>query len=384
VHVFAELRGPAWVVLDGTQFVVSWNIDPVDPLPHAGNPVTAPATGVNMQFNPGPTAKWTAFVNAHRAMSETVRWLDLGNTVPIVPLVVHASSGGTACGGYYYPPSSTGNQWPGGGLLFYEGHINCIPGFRPEANAAYSTYVAREYGHFVARNLMGIEITHATQAFHEGFGDTLALLLYDTEFFAEDNFGCGEDSRWPRNPDPAKKAVFPRCDDSTGNCSTSYSGIQHCRGELLAALWRDLDQELGNTAVRELFLDWIMIAQAPTFDGCPGSSPPEGPDQAADDGTLVDVLAAAGNNSPHIATICDVFEGRLIEHPGPAPHPCQDSAGWYCYADCDSSAILDFWDFLCFQNAFGAGDSYADCDGDGGPTFFDFLCFQNEFIKGCP
>src|SRR5690606_16116467 len=107
-------------------------------------------------------------------------------------------------------------------------------------------------------------------------------------------------------------------------------------------------------------------------------------DQAADQGTLVDVLEAAGNNSPHIATICEIFFERGIDHPDPAPNPCEESAGRYCYADCDANAVLDFWDFLCFQNAYVAGDSYADCDGDSKATFFDFLCFQNAFVAGCP
>ena len=55
-----------------------------------------------------------------------------------------------------------------------------------------------------------------------------------------------------------------------------------------------------------------------------------------------------------------------------------------CYADCDGSGALDIFDFLCFQNAFSAGDPEADCDGSGDLNFFDFLCFQNEFSVGCP
>jgi hypothetical protein len=58
--------------------------------------------------------------------------------------------------------------------------------------------------------------------------------------------------------------------------------------------------------------------------------------------------------------------------------------GTECYADCDESGELDFFDFLCFQNAFAAGEEYADCDGSGELDFFDFLCFQNEFAAGCP
>jgi len=55
-----------------------------------------------------------------------------------------------------------------------------------------------------------------------------------------------------------------------------------------------------------------------------------------------------------------------------------------CYADCDRSGDLTFFDFLCFQNLFAAMDPGADCDGDSAFTFFDFLCFQNAFAAACP
>lgn len=55
-----------------------------------------------------------------------------------------------------------------------------------------------------------------------------------------------------------------------------------------------------------------------------------------------------------------------------------------CYADCDETGDLDFFDFLCFQNLFVAGAPEADCDDSGGLDFFDFLCFQNAFAAGCP
>jgi hypothetical protein len=55
-----------------------------------------------------------------------------------------------------------------------------------------------------------------------------------------------------------------------------------------------------------------------------------------------------------------------------------------CYADCDGSGELDFFDFLCFQNEFAAASAYADCDGSGSHDFFDFLCFQDAFAAGCP
>ncbi|UYV12952.1 MAG: hypothetical protein NCW75_01390 [Phycisphaera sp.] len=54
-----------------------------------------------------------------------------------------------------------------------------------------------------------------------------------------------------------------------------------------------------------------------------------------------------------------------------------------CVADCDGDGELTIFDFLCFQNAFSAGDTLADCDGDGEITAADFTCFQAAFMAGC-
>jgi hypothetical protein len=55
-----------------------------------------------------------------------------------------------------------------------------------------------------------------------------------------------------------------------------------------------------------------------------------------------------------------------------------------CYTDCDGDDAASVFDFLCFFNAFQAGDFYADCDASGELDLFDFLCFQQEFMDGCP
>jgi hypothetical protein len=55
-----------------------------------------------------------------------------------------------------------------------------------------------------------------------------------------------------------------------------------------------------------------------------------------------------------------------------------------CYTDCDGDDETTIFDFLCFLNAFEAGDFYADCDESGPLDIFDFICFQNEFMAGCP
>ncbi len=58
-----------------------------------------------------------------------------------------------------------------------------------------------------------------------------------------------------------------------------------------------------------------------------------------------------------------------------------------CYADCDATATLDLFDYLCFTDRFAAGDVYAcDCDTSTGPgvcDVFDFICFGNGFAAGC-
>lgn len=55
-----------------------------------------------------------------------------------------------------------------------------------------------------------------------------------------------------------------------------------------------------------------------------------------------------------------------------------------CVADCDENGNVNTLDFLCFLNAFNAGDPRADCDGSGGINTLDFLCFLNAFNAGCP
>ncbi|MFG0282913.1 MAG: hypothetical protein ACF8R7_00685 [Phycisphaerales bacterium JB039] len=62
-------------------------------------------------------------------------------------------------------------------------------------------------------------------------------------------------------------------------------------------------------------------------------------------------------------------------------------SGWIaagCYADCDESGSLDLFDFLCFQNAYAAGEPYADCDQSGSLDFMDYLCYMRAFGFGCP
>ena len=144
-------------------------------------------------------------------------------------------------------------------------------------------------------------------------------------------------------------------------------------GELLAALWLDMRDVLGAEATRELFLDWMLIAQVPGSALCASGNV----SQAADLGTLVEILSVASDAD--VSAICSVFEARNIHHPYPSPSVCRP-----CYADCDRNGVLDTFDFVCFQSAFAAGEPYADCDNNDVFDTFDFVCFQNAFVAGCP
>jgi hypothetical protein len=63
--------------------------------------------------------------------------------------------------------------------------------------------------------------------------------------------------------------------------------------------------------------------------------------------------------------------------------------GGGCYANCDGSTSVPFLninDFVCFQQAFAAGQSYANCDGSTALpnlNINDFVCFQQAFAAGC-
>ena len=54
-----------------------------------------------------------------------------------------------------------------------------------------------------------------------------------------------------------------------------------------------------------------------------------------------------------------------------------------CYADCDGSGVLDFFDITCFQNHFVSLSPEADCDQSGTLDAFDYLCFVEAFALGC-
>lgn len=99
-----------------------------------------------------------------------------------------------------------------------------------------------------------------------------------------------------------------------------------------------------------------------------------------------------GRNGKLISAYVQAIDSQLSHPkgfdfmPGPADRNANaipDECETQCIADCDQSGTLDILDFLCFQNAFMAGEAKADCNADGVLDIFDFLCFQTAFEDGC-
>ncbi len=96
-------------------------------------------------------------------------------------------------------------------------------------------------------------------------------------------------------------------------------------------------------------------------------------------GKLIFAYVKSADSQLHHPKGFDFMPGPLDRNANAIPDACES----VCIADCDRSGALDLLDFLCFQNAFMAGDPAADCTDDGVIDIFDFLCFQTAFEDGC-
>ncbi|MFG0285349.1 MAG: GC-type dockerin domain-anchored protein [Phycisphaerales bacterium JB039] len=164
-------------------------------------------------------------------------------------------------------------------------------------NTAYSTVVSHEYGHFVV-NRLGL----AQGAFGEGYGDSIAIMLFDTGIVGEQFFGPGSGAI--RNPEAARQQV---------DCT---AGIHTC-GQQLGGTWRWIRNNIGTTRgsaegiaiARDLFVGWSMI----TLGGA-GSD-------AISDRTAIEVLTiddddgTLENGTPNYPDICAAFDRHGVACP---------------------------------------------------------------------
>ena len=159
-------------------------------------------------------------------------------------VLTRVNDGSGSCNAFFDPSDESLNFFREGG--------GCV-------NAAYSTVVSHEYGHFVVDRLGLLQ-----GGFGEGYGDTLAVVLWDTGIIAQDFFGPGSFIRDLTARPPRIAITFPCFDPDPHVC-----------GETLAGAWWGMRQNLGAThgvtsgldLTRELFVGWSMITLGATgFD----------------------------------------------------------------------------------------------------------------------
>jgi len=133
----------------------------------------------------------------------------------------------------------TCNAFYSGSFAFVKSSANCV-------NSAYSTVISHEYAHHIVKSL-GL----AQGAFGEGYSDSFAMLLHDTEVVGEDFYWDGRDIRWPY-----RSGVRYPC----------VGEIHHC-GQALGGFWWSLRLKLGAKYYEPfglersylLFMNWTAI-----------------------------------------------------------------------------------------------------------------------------
>lgn len=164
-------------------------------------------------------------------------------------------------------------------------------------NTAFSSVVAHEYGHFIV-NRLGL----SQGAFGEGFGDTMAIVLYGSGLMGQGFEGPGTVVR----DIPGANVQYP--------CPST--AIHFC-GQILGGCWYDMkirfEAELGGAlgldATRQLAVDWAQITL-----GGQGSNSAH-PDTAIEVLTMDDDDGDIENGTPNYELICEAFAAHSIDCP---------------------------------------------------------------------
>ena len=164
------------------------------------------------------------------------------------------------------------------------------------ANTAFSNVISHEYGHFIV-NRLGL----GQGSFGEGFGDVVAMMMYDDPIIGRDFQGPGTNVRDPL----AANIQFP------------CTGEVHVCGQILGAVWWRIRAALGNNLgsqagldlTSQMFVDWSLITI--------GGGGPSG----AQSTTAIEVLTIddddglLDNGSPNFGEICNAFAAHSIDCP---------------------------------------------------------------------
>jgi len=266
------------------------NVNPTAGVEISASTSATPGTPTNIVLNTAPSELLTAQANVlihTNAVHDYFRDRLGAGPIPGIDIQIVANTGvsGT-CNAFFSPSAQTINFYNAGG--------GC-------SNTAYSTVIVHEYGHFVVDRL-GL----GQGGFGEGFGDSIAVLMYDVGIVGENFQGVSP----VRNIDTANQQ-YP--------CSST---AVHTCGQIVAGVWRDIRLNLGTslgsaaglTAARNLHVAW-----APVTAGGEGSSflNSANPTTAIEVLTLDDNDGDLGNCTPNYAAIAAAF----AKHAVPVPKP---------------------------------------------------------------
>lgn len=249
--------------------------------------VTPPGPG-NFTFNAGSSAEQNvAQVNAFIHTTYTHDFIkDRAPGFTGLDIVMPANTGVSgSCNAYF-------TDFGGFSINFYNAGGGCN-------NSSFSSVIAHEYGHFIV-NRLGLN----QHGFGEGFGDTMAVMMYDIGIMGQDFTTTGGFVRNLQDGTP---------DWSGGSCN---SGTHTC-GEMLGGSWYFIKENFksfygsvdGLDRVRQLTVDWAMIASGPSSNW--GAHP----------GTAIEVLTVDDDNgniddgTPNRSRICSGFAQHNIACP---------------------------------------------------------------------
>ena len=265
------------------------NVNPTSGAEPSASVSATPGTPANVLLNTSPSELLTAQMNAliHTTLTHDYFRDRLGaGPVPGIDIQIPAFTGvsGT-CNAFFDPGAQTINFYNAGG--------GC-------SNTAFSTVIAHEYGHFVVDRL-GL----GQGGFGEGFGDSIAVLLYDVGIVGENFQGASP----VRNIDSANQQ-YP--------CSSAI----HTCGQLIAGVWRDIRLNLGSSLGSAAGLNTarnLHVAWASATAGGEGSSFLN----SANPTTVIEVLTLDDNDgdlsncTPNYSAITSAF----TKHGVPVPKP---------------------------------------------------------------
>ncbi|UYV12521.1 MAG: hypothetical protein NCW75_14645 [Phycisphaera sp.] len=274
--------GTSSVTVDG-ELVGPWvRVNDVSGPELSASVVTTPPGPADLLFNPSPSQFTTAQVNAflHTNLSYDFMKSRAPGFTGLdrqTPANVNISDN---CNAFFSGGDLSINFFTAGG--------GCV-------NTAYSTVVAHEYGHFIV-NRLGL----SQGAFGEGYGDSVAINLYDTGIVGERFIGGGA----VRNPEAARQQ-FP--------CGSAI----HTCGQVLGGSWRWMRLNMTSTLgsgpalerVQDNFVAWSMITLG--GDGSDSATPRT----AIEVLTVDDDDGIIGNGTPNYTEICEAFDRHGIDCP---------------------------------------------------------------------